>query len=265
MSKVREQRTELDPADYEFCCEYYCGPNEDIADAYSREAWPEDCPLLTLGNCDHCGTAHFYGAIFRAKDGSYLTIGNVCATKFFNFASRKAYLTMQADLAKRTRELSEKRRKEAEAFLAAHPELVEAFKVDHHIIQSIHAALIKYGNLSDRQVNLVLKIADEKPEEEVKAKPIPEELLDGRHEFTGKVLGFKDQDGYYGTTTKMVFRDDRGFTIYGTAFSADQGYEKGDRLTFHAAIEQSKNDNTFGFFKRPTRGKVIDVEDNNTD
>lgn len=266
MSKVRELREILDPADYTFCCEYYCGPNPDICDAYNHQIWPEDCMVSELGVCDHCGTDHFYGAIYKDKEGNYLRVGNNCASKFFEFKSRKSYLITQAERAAAARARAAEAQAKAQAFLAENPDLFEIFKNNqHHIIQDIKAKLFKYGSISEKQVEFVYKLDSEKKEEEVR-HPIPTDLNNGRHEFVGTVKGFKTVESDYGVTTKMVFQDDRGFFLYGTAPSVGEWYDKGARLSFCAKLTISDKDETFGFYSRPTKAKVIDaIEDNQTD
>jgi hypothetical protein len=269
----RNDANGLDPADWDFRGEYYVGPSEEMADAYGHARWDDDIPFANddLGKCGHCGTPHYHGAVFHNhKTGEWLAIGNVCASQFFEFPSKKAYFEAQAAKAKKCREQREEAERQAAQFLVDRPELVEAFKTEHHIIQDIHGKLRKYGSISEKQADLVLKIAREAAERiaEPKPQPIPEELLEGRHEFKGVVLGFKEQESPFGGSfyhgpnmiTKMVFRDDRGFTLYGTAVSTDDGYDKGDRVAFFARVERSDRDKCFGFFSRPTKARTLDTE-----
>ena len=111
----------------------------------------------------------------------------------------------------------------------------------------------------------MIKIAKEDAERkanEPERKPIPNELLEGRHEFVGTVLGFKDGENDYGTWYKMVFRDNRGFTLYGTQVSDKDStyYDKGSRVSFFARITKSDKDETFGFYSRPTKVKILEVK-----
>jgi len=263
MAKARREREELDPADYEFSGEYYVGPNEEMVGMMNREwAIPNDFDRHEdMGKCDHCGTWHHFGAIFRDKKaGSYLVIGNVCAGQFFDFPSKKAYIQAQAAKKTKARLLAEANRAAGEAFLASRLDLQEAFQVDHRIIADIRAKLFKYGSISEKQAAFVLKLALEELEREPEptSQPIPEGLLDGRHEFSGTILGFKEKASDWGTVCKMLFRDDRGFKLYGTAPNTDGFYGKGARLSFVARAERSKDDPAFGFFSRPTKVKVFD-------
>jgi hypothetical protein len=262
MGRIHTDRATLDPADFEFCCEYYCGPIEGIADAFAHTHWPDDCMIngRELGTCSHCGTAHHYGAIFRSLvDGSYLTIGNVCASKFFHFKSRKAYLVAQAakvaDAAARRAQAA----KDAEAVLNQHDGLRNALEINHYIIRDISAKLFKYGSISDRQIELVFKIAEQETTKarDPEYKPIPADLTADRQTFTGAVLAIKSTDSAWGIQTKILLLDDRGFKLWGTYPTTGTSYDVGARISFRATLQRSKDDSCFGFFSRPTAGKLI--------
>lgn len=262
MGKARREREELDPADFDFCAEYYVGPSEEIADAFSREHWPEDCGLThdELGKCQHCGTWHHYGAIFKdRRDGAYVTIGNVCASKFFHFKSRKAYLVAKA--AREAKEAASKAEglRKAEKFLAGRDDLREALETPHYIVQDIRAKLFRWGSISDNQVELVFKIQRQEAERTPEPEPvnIPEDVLTGRVALAGVVLGIKCVDSEWGVTTKVLVRDDRGFKVCGTYPTTGESYDKGALISFVARVERSKDDPTFGFFSRPTNGELL--------
>lgn len=80
-----------------------------------------------------------------------------------------------------------------------------------------------------------------------------------RIEITGEVVGIKWVEGYgYNSpdVKKIIVLDDRGFKLYGSAPSG-LGVERGDRINFFAAIEHSKDDSQFGFYKRPTKAQLL--------
>jgi hypothetical protein len=258
ISKVKALRDTLDPADFRFCCEYYLGHNPDIADAYGHEHFPDDGPCHEdMGKCDHCGTCHTYGALYRRTDGSYFAVGRNCAGKFFDFSSKSAYYLAQAHNVEVNREQRNVALAKAEAFLAGSiAGLADALDFDHHICEQIKGKLYRWGSISDAQVDLVFKIANQPPrEKEPEPVAIPTELTDGRQVFTGVVLGLKWVDSEWGGGTKIIFQDDRGFKLWG---SRTANFEKGNRVSFVARIEISKKDACFGFFSRPTKGKRLD-------
>jgi hypothetical protein len=54
----------------------------------------------------------------------------------------------------------------------------------------------------------------------------------------------------------MLVKDDRGFRVYGTVPGDIIGVANGDRVRFDAAVEPSKDDPKFGFYKRPTKATI---------
>lgn len=80
----------------------------------------------------------------------------------------------------------------------------------------------------------------------------------GRVVITGEVLSTKLQESYYGSTWKMLVKDDRGFKVWGSIPSSLDA-SRGCRVTFTAAIEPSNDDDKFGFYKRPTKAEILEV------
>lgn len=124
---------------------------------------------------------------------------------------------------------------------------------------------------------------------EAEAHPVPA----GRTVVTGEIVATKMVEGDYGTAYKITVKDDRGFRIYVSlpkaqadeaieAFESDPAHQdaegnfsfytygpgcwflgtdgtdeqgvKGRRITFTATLEQSRDDVSFGFGSRPTKG-----------
>ena len=126
-------------------------------------------------------------------------------------------------------------------------------------------------------------------QEEAAAHPVPA----GRQVVTGEIVAAKMVEGDYCTAWKITVKDDRGFRIYaslpkaqadeaidafetapehcdadgqfnyytygpgcwflGTDGTDEQGV-KGRRITFTATLEQSRDDASFGFGSRPSKG-----------
>jgi len=78
----------------------------------------------------------------------------------------------------------------------------------------------------------------------------------GRVTVIGKVVSTDAKDTDYGTRYVMTVRDDRGFTVWGSQPSSLYP-EVGDRIEFTASVERSDRDECFGFFKRPTKARII--------
>lgn len=91
------------------------------------------------------------------------------------------------------------------------------------------------------------------------AAPVP--VTDERLRFEGTVVKVAKQEGFtYNSPTRTVITvlDDRGFKVWGTAPSAiDHKIEVGTKVAFDAKVEVSDRDETFGFFKRPTKAEVL--------
>lgn len=146
----------------------------------------------------------------------------------------------------------------------------------------------KYGKLTEGQCEAVRKaIAREAEWKATKkaewiAKAAAEradapDLPEGRVEITGVIVGEKVVDSDFGQVRKITVKDDKGYVVYGTLPAKveeaiiDDFYETvydndkdakivfvGRRLQFTAALTPSKDDAKFGFYKRPTKPKLLD-------
>ena len=78
---------------------------------------------------------------------------------------------------------------------------------------------------------------------------------------SGSVLSCREQESQYGWSWKMLILDDRGFKVWGKVpgcVSVDGLI--GSRILFTANLEQSSDDKSFGFFKRPRKVSGACVE-----
>ena len=144
----------------------------------------------------------------------------------------------------------------------------------------------KYGKLTEGQCEAVRKaIAREAEWKATKkaewiAKAAAEradapDLPEGRIEITGVIVGEKVVESEFGEVRKITVKDDKGYVVYGSIPAAientifyewdlkDDGTDikqayVGRRLQFAAAVTPSKDDPKFGFYKRPTKPKLLD-------
>jgi hypothetical protein len=107
------------------------------------------------------------------------------------------------------------------------------------------------------------------------AKPA---LVEGRRVITGKVVSTKAVEGDYGTSYKMLVEEENGTRVFGSipgnlwdeveflgsyrklAWNETDGVMRkivGMELTFTATVEVSRDDKSFGFFKRPLKASVV--------
>lgn len=167
------------------------------------------------------------------------------------------------------------------AVLAQHPVLakleamrVEAMGLDQdtydqsdwanldYIARDIFFKAAKY-DLSEKQVAVceqaLVRLAEHKDRkaQEAAAKESAEPVPTGKVTITGEVATTKWQDTQFGSTLKMLVVDDRGFKVWGTV-PRKLNISKGDRVTFSATVEPSRDDDKFGFFSRPTKGEVLE-------
>ena len=99
--------------------------------------------------------------------------------------------------------------------------------------------------------------AREEAEYEKRKQPIPTELADGRHTFSGTIIAIYHRETEWGDQTKMIFEDDRGFKLSSTApaglWKDHSDSPRGCHITFDAAVVIADDDACFGFGKRPTK------------
>lgn len=78
----------------------------------------------------------------------------------------------------------------------------------------------------------------------------------GRVTIVGKVVSVDSKDTDFGTRYVMTVRDDSGFTVWGSQPSALDP-SVGDRIEFTASVERSDRDECFGFYKRPSKARIL--------
>lgn len=174
--------------------------------------------------CDICGANYKTGVLWEhVPTGQVISLGEDCEAKY-NFCldadetdGRKSRRASEILRAEREFRAAQKAKAKTE-FLAFHPGLEEALKVDHHIVADIADKLALYGDLSPKQVALVFKIANEVANP--KAAPKKAEAPEGRVAVEGVVVGMKTVDGAYGLVEKIVVQvgdDEAGYwKAYGT-------------------------------------------------
>lgn len=97
----------------------------------------------------------------------------------------------------------------------------------------------------------------------------------GAVEITGRIVSARFQESIYGEMIKCLVETDEGWRVWGTmpkaideamandegvAIQFDQLADYNLRVRFTATVEQSDDDPTFGFFKRPRKAEVISAE-----
>lgn len=87
----------------------------------------------------------------------------------------------------------------------------------------------------------------------------------GRHDIRGQVVSLKWHTSRYGrresTVQKMVVRTAAGWAVWATVPTGlpVDAVAVGAQIEFQATVEPSDRDPLFGFAKRPTRAKILEV------
>lgn len=218
----------------------------------ARENADPDGRYKNRGTCDHCGAAFSYGAAFKNSAGEVAIVGNVCASTNLNlsaheYADKKMRKTIK--MLKTRRENEIKRAANREKLETMTGDLREALDMDHRICQSLRANFIEWGELTDGQERLALKLLAEKREEANKPEPLrpdPELLLGEpkqRLQFDVTVI----KSAYF---TRPAYMGDYDETVHvitmvdkktkacllskSTAFNAEEGEE----LTIKGTIKE---------------------------
>lgn len=258
----------MDPADYENIGDY---------DTHDDEGYfymtPEATALYNAGEidyfnqqgaprCDHCGhRARRFVMFLHHPSQKIVSVGWQCSVKLSLDNRTQLQMKKQGE-AHRRQALVTAWRAESDDNEAAWKFLSETVESGNYgggfYFDLLHK-LNRYGSLSEKQVAAVLRSRDRDAEfaakrEAEKATASP--VITGRVDITGEIVSLKWKDSDFGGSMKMLVRDDRGFKVWGTQPASLGNAEKGDRVTFTASVETSRDDETFGFFKRPT-GAVI--------
>lgn len=240
--------------------------------------------------CDHCGARIRYVAVLRHTSGDCIAVGETCLSERVSLASKADFDSL--------RKASAEARAEHRIigirteFFATYPDLEailwpvpESFPDGYakRVLGDMGRKLRRDGSLSERQVEFARKLVVEEAERSTaKAArdaepkvPAPE----GRIEITGEVVSVKLQESDFGSTYKMIVRDDRGFAVYCTVPSTLNVYERsymgadgaqhthsggsirdqlfGRRVKFTATLTRSDRDEGFAFGKRPAKAELL--------
>lgn len=271
----------INPADYELAAPL---PGNGLA-------WWARGPYIDAGSvsreCDHCGHAlrYFVRHIYKPT-GKVVIFGEDCAD-LIGLVDDRASLEFE----KLRRRAAEERRQEREklereeklALFKVQQPVIDAFLEDidentekFAFIVDMKRALNMWGYLTERQIESTLKCI--KAREDFIARKIEEdanrvepefELLEGRRVIEGTVQSHKwTEDTGYGRQHKMVVVEADGNKVYGSVprdisdylYHNDENENRelrGLKVKLTATVERSKNDENFGYYKRPSKASVV--------
>lgn len=237
--------------------------------------------------CDHCGAHLRYGNLYHHEPtGGVIVVGDICADETMEVPDRaklQQKRIREAAASARMREANNKAaRQRIEVAEKSYPEataILEHYEGDNYFIEDVAGKFKHNGYLSEKQAAAIVRAhrrdidraaQAEKEKARVEAGEVEAVPTDGRQVVTGEIVKEYWKDGYPSNRHVMIVRDDRGFKVWGSVPSGL--YEEvegenhshtivprsGDRVTFTAALEQSPEDPTFGFTKRPTKARTLE-------
>jgi hypothetical protein len=236
----------------------------------------EDMEIGTkpYGHCNHCGKAIRWAVEFtHTPTDEVVVFGEICADilTLSDDRTKHEMVLLKRRVANLEKEWKYKREREANFanFSINHPDVVEYLdlikKGENYFYDSLKWSLDKYGLLTTRQVE-ALRTAIKRDQERAAAKlaePVPTHPLnEGRQVLNGTILNVKVVDGYYGTEVKMLVRLEDANKVYGTLprniEMLGNLYEmRGKKISFSATVTRSRDDENFGYFKRPTKARIV--------
>lgn len=249
--------------------------------------------------CDHCGAAIRYVVVVRhIPTGDHLAVGETCADGRFTYSKTEFdRMRKAAELDRRQQRILEawnaykaEHAVDWDALCASTNDFVQDVLRRGRTNGSIserqrEAIVIAVARDAEREARVAT-------EPEVVKAVVPE----GRVTLTGTVLTVRGQETRYGTVTKMlvgVTTDAGMFKVWGTLpaslagvwgctahnvtadspdydalvgghrFNCHCGYinvaRRGDVVTFSAEVTRSSDDESFGFFSRPTKASIVEA------
>lgn len=146
--------------------------------------------------------------------------------------------------------------------VARFPVLAEAEACEHHIVRDILGKAHRWA-ISEAQANLVAKLlqeAQEQAQEAAEAAPsAPVPVSDERQVVEGTVLKTVWKEHDFGSTLKMLLLvevPEGEYKLWGSAPKALAQVPNGTKVRFAAKVERSSDDESFGFWSRPTKAEV---------
>lgn len=144
------------------------------------------------------------------------------------------------------------------------------FACERNALSDLLSGLIRYGSWSDKQreyaktlvgaampLSFYIERAVEAFRTVKREQDAAQDCPSGRVLVTGRVLSVRVIDNNYGTVTKMLVLSTDGWKVWGSVPSGLYGVGSGANIEFSADITPSPEDRLFGYFKRPTKAKII--------
>lgn len=235
----------------------------------------------SIYRCDHCGAHLRYVSLFLYEPtGEHIAVGEECAENTMSVPDRMSLdmkrLRDKAAAQRENMRQAQETQKRMVITRAEYPqatEILENYEGENSFIKDVQERYMKWGNLSEKQADAIVQAhkRDNAPKE-VEEETAP--VVEGKITVTGEVKKAYVKETDFGSRFVMIVQDDRGFKVWGTVPSSLQeipssikmegsedvlyrGLEEGDRVSFNANVTKSDRDESFGFFKRPSKAKYL--------
>lgn len=215
-----------------------------------------------IHHCIHCGNGNvrWITAVRHLPTGDVVVFGSDC-TERLGFANKMAFKLAQLKAKAEAGHARMKIWKARERFLEANPTIAAAIEqakqpvhANNHFVKDVLSKLNLYGSLSPRQAECVLsslqRDLDAVTRKAAEALEVKGEGPVGRVTVTGTVLTVKLQASDFGDTLKMLLKLENNAKVWLTVPSGSN-VKRNDVVTVKATFEQSKDDKSFSFGKRP--------------
>jgi hypothetical protein len=264
--------------DYEYLFAWDSGTPGCLVGIAQSDAWrewhangPVEIPgrEVSSSQCTHCGAHIRYVALLRyVPTGQYLYVGETCLDNRFGRATADFHqLRKQAQLDREQQRLLTA----WNDYKAQHPGVnfdLLATSTNPFICDVLGKGR-KYGNLSDRQLDAIVKAFERDVQREIeqalRVEAPKADCPEGKRlTITGRLVSRKWKETQFGSVEKCLVVVDTSageYKVWGSIPQAlyNQGVAVGDLVTFCANVEVSPDDASFGFYSRPTKAQVLSV------
>ena len=231
----------------------------------SEECW--DFGALTFGHfgkCGVCGARFAMGEVWQHVDTmDFVHVGHDCAEKY-DLVSGTNWTALQdmRDRSLKAQKTAARNVKRKAAMALQYPGLEAALKTNHRIVKDIASRYEDGVTLSEKQVQLVFKLANQVAARAAEPQEAHVSAPEGRVTVRGTMVSKRSHESAFGTCLKMTVKvetPEGSWLAWGTVPS-NINPEVGATVEFTATLSRSHDKPFFAFFKRPTNGSVIPVQ-----
>ena len=231
----------------------------------SEECW--DFGALTFGSfgkCGVCGARFAMGEVWQhVETMDFVHIGHDCAEKY-DLVSGTNWTALQdmRDRSLKAQKTAARNIKRKAAMALQYPGLEAALKTDHRIVKDIASRYEDGVTLSEKQVELVFKLANQVATRATRPEEAHVNAPEGRVVARGTVVSKKVHESEFGQCLKMtvkIMTPEGSWLAWGTVPSG-LNPEIGATVEFTGTFTRSTDKPFFAFFKRPSKASLIPAQ-----